>query len=87
MEDIIIRTQKELYNRVKPALRCKKHELFNNDIKYISEDDIWTYNKNYKWKTIKGLTLSQVVDDILNTPNKEYERYVLSKLNTEEDVI
>ncbi len=87
METININSQTELYNRVKPALRCKKHELFSNGIKYISEDDIWAYNKENKWKEVKGLTLSQVVDNILNTPNKEYERYVLSKLNTEEDVI
>lgn len=87
MKSINIKSQKELFNRVKPALRCKKHELFSCGANYISETDIWNYNKNNNWKYIKGLTLAKVVDDILNTPNKEYERYVLDKLNTEEDVI
>jgi hypothetical protein len=87
MKSINIKSQKELFNRVKPALRCKKHELFSCGINYISELDIWNYNKNNNWKYMKGLTLSKVVDDILNTPNKEYERFVLVKLNTEKDVI
>jgi hypothetical protein len=87
MENINIKSQKELFERVKPALRCKKHEMMAEGIEYVSEMDIWNYNKNNKWKDKKGLSLSEVVDDILNTPNKVYKQYVLDKLNTKEDVI
>ena len=87
MDIINIKSQKELFERVKPALRCKKHELIADNIEFVSEIDIWNYNKTYIWKNIKGLTLSQVVDDILNTPNKVYKEYVLNKLNTKEDVV
>ena len=87
MDTIKIKSQKELFNHVKPALRCKKHELIANGINIVSENDIWDYNKETKWKNIKGLTLFQVVDDILNTPNYVYERYIINKLNVKEDVI
>ena len=87
MSTINIKTQKELYNKVKPALRCKKNLLVNEGIVIVNEDDIWDYNKNYKWKNIKGLTLAEVVDDILNTPGFEYQAYVLNKLINKSDVI
>ena len=82
-----IKTQKDLFNKLKPALRCKKHELMSAGINIVSENDIWEYNKNSKWKTIKGLTLYEVVDDILNTPNQVYEKYIINKLNIKEDVM
>lgn len=87
MKSINIKSQKELFERVKPALRCKKHEMMAEGIEYVSEIDIWDYNKTNKWKEQQGLTLFQVVDDILNTPNKVYKNYVLNKLNTKEDVM
>ncbi len=87
MTNINIKSQKELFDRVKPALRCKKHELANVGIEFVSENDIFEYNKNNKWKDIKGLTLAEVVDDILNTPNNVYKNYVIDKLNTREDVV
>ena len=85
--NIDIKSQKELFIRIKPALRCKKHELMASGIDFVSEIDIWNYNKNNIWKNIKGLTLYEIVDDVLNTPNEEYKRYVIDKLNTKEDVI
>lgn len=87
MKSINIKSQKELFERVKPALRCKKHEMMAEGIEYVSEIDIWDYNKTNRWKEQQGLTLFQVVDDILNTPNKVYKNYVLNKLNTKEDVM
>lgn len=75
-----ISSQTELYNRVKPALRCKKHELFANGIKFVKEIDIWNYNRINNWKSAEGLTLAGMVDDILNTEDKKYEEYVLQKI-------
>lgn len=82
-----IKSQKELFIRIKPALRCKKHELMAAGIEYINEIDIWNYNKNNIWKNIKGLTLAEIVDDVLNTDNEEYKKYVINKINAKEDVI
>lgn len=77
-------TQNELFNKVKPALRTKKNELIRNGIKFVSEIDIWEYNKYHNWRKAKGLTLASIVNDILNTNDREYEEYVLKKLKDSE---
>lgn len=80
-----INTQVELFNKIKPALRTKKHELIASGIKIVTEKDIWDYNKEMKWKNGKGLTIATMVDDVLNTDNKAYYDYVLNKLNIKDD--
>jgi hypothetical protein len=78
-----ITTQNDLYKRLKPALRTKKHELILNGIKFVKEIDIWNYNKEHNWCNAKGLNIAGMVDDILNTHDKDYEKYVLDKINKE----
>ncbi|MCX4365838.1 MAG: hypothetical protein OSJ70_08735 [Bacilli bacterium] len=80
-----INSQTELYKRIKPALRTKKHELMAAGIKIVTEKDIWNYNKENKWRNGKGLTIASMVDDVLNTDNGIYEEYVLKKLNIKDD--
>lgn len=75
-----IKTQNELYSKVKPALRTKRHELFMNGIKIVKEIDIWNYNKENNWRNAR-LTLAGMVDNILNTSDEEYEKYVVDKIN------
>lgn len=79
-----INSQTELYKKVLPALRTKRHELLLNGIKIVKEIDIWNYNKEYNWKNAKNLTLASMVDNILNTSDKSYEDYVIDKLNKNE---
>lgn len=80
-----INSQTELYKRLMPALRTKKHELMASGIKIITEKDIWDYNKENKWRNGKGLTIATMVDDVLNTDNNVYYEYVLKKLNIKDD--
>lgn len=79
--DSKITNQNDLYKKLLPALRTKKHELHLVGIKYIKEIDIWNYNKEHNWMFAKGLTIASMVDDILNTNNKLYEEYVLRIIN------
>ncbi len=76
-----INTQKDLYNKVLPALKTKRHELVSAGIRFVKEEDIWEYNKQKKWRNATSLTLAGIVDDILNTDNKEYEDFVVKKIN------
>ena len=39
-----INTQRDLYNKVLPALKTKRHELISAGIKIVKEEDIWNYN-------------------------------------------
>ncbi len=70
----------ELYKRVRPALTSKKREFRRYGIHYVKEEDIWNYLIESKWKKGNGLELFNIVDDILNTDNKEIEDYVINKM-------
>ena len=80
MENIKFNSLRELYDRLLPAMETKVDEFKNNGIKYISVEDIWNYLKNYKWVNSKDLTLSECVDDILNTDILEYKKYMKDKI-------
>ena len=80
-----IKSQKELYIKLMPALRTKKHELDAANLKFIKEIDIWNYNKLYNWKDANGLTIAMMVDHILNTPNALYADYTIEKIKKSDD--
>lgn len=63
--DIEFNSIKELYNRVGPALRCKKRILLKKGIQ-VKEEDIFKYLAKEKWSKSKNLTLSDIVSDIIN---------------------
>lgn len=77
----------ELYRRVKPALRSKKKELNKLNYNYIKEEDIWNYLKDTKWKKSVGLSLSEMIDDILNTDNKLIDEAVKKNMEAMERTI
>lgn len=78
------RTEEELYIRVKPALMTKREEMRRNGFPYIKEEDIWNYLKEIKWLEAKGLSLYQMVDDILNSESALIDDYLKTKLNFRE---
>lgn len=80
MDNIKFNNLQELYNRLLPAMETKVNELKLNGISYINVDDIWNYLKKYKWSKSKNLTLSECVDDILNTNDDEYRKYIKTKM-------
>lgn len=61
----------DLYKRLLPALNCKTRELEKTGATCIKKEDIWNYLVKNKWKTVRGLELSDMVDDILNTSNED----------------
>ena len=78
--DIEFNNIKELYDRVYPALKSKVKELKKNKITYIKEVDVWNCLTHLKWKSTKGLLLSDIVDDILNIDNSIIENYVKEEI-------
>jgi len=77
--EIIFRSQEELYKRITPALRSKKKLLIANGFKYVNEGDIWDYMRSQKWNISNGLELCEMVDDILNTDNQLLVTYYHNK--------
>lgn len=81
MDNIKFSSLKELYNRLLPAMETKVNELKLNGIKYITVNDIWNCLKKNKWSKSKDLTLAECVDDILNTSDNEYKKYLKNKMS------
>ena len=82
MESMKFNTLEELYNKLLPALETRVSELKLNGISYIKKDDIWNYLRKSKWSMSTDLTLSACVDDILNTSEEEFKKYVKNKMRS-----
>lgn len=80
-EDIVFNSLEELYIRLKPALSARKSELTRNGLNYITEEDIWNYFKENKWKNAHNLNLHQMVSDIFNCDEILVDDYLKGKLN------
>lgn len=76
-------TQKELYDRVKPALHAKLQELKRLNYNEIQELDIWQYLIETKWKRSKNLMLSDIVSDIIHVDNHKLSTYLKNKIKEE----
>ena len=83
--DLEFSSLKDLYLRVEPALEAKKTELKRIGLSYIDKKDIWDYLVENKWKMGIDLTLSDVVDDILNTDNNLIDKYFKEKNTSLDD--
>ena len=81
MENIKFDSLEELYNRLLPAIKTKVDELCRNGVTYIKVEDIWDYLRLNVWNKSKDLTLSKCVDDILNTSDIEYKKYINKKMS------
>ena len=78
--DIEFKSDKDLYERLIPALDAKVNELKRRDLDYIKREDIWNYLKISKWENADNLLLYQMVDDILKLDNSEIDEYVKAKI-------
>lgn len=79
MEDFRFNTVEELYKKLYPALKTKANDLRRKNINYIKEEDIWNYLRKNYWNKPNKLSLSDMVSDILSTPDYELEDYVSFK--------
>lgn len=70
-----IKSQKELFNKIKPALDIKFREFKGR----IKEEDLWGFLIKTKWQEAKGLDLAEMVDDILKLKEEDYYQYVETK--------
>lgn len=87
MSNLEFNSLEELYNRVKPALYSKVQELKRNKITYVKEVDIWNYLSSNVWKNTDSLSLSGMVEDILDLKEDEIKTYVLDILKKQNRTI
>jgi len=74
--ELEFKNSKELFDRLTPALKTKQTELKNHGYNYIHLIDIWDYLVAEKWSGAKGLSLYEMVSDILNSDNEFIDEYV-----------
>lgn len=67
-----IKSQEELYKKIKPALDIKIREFKGR----IKEKDLWSFLVKTKWQEAKGLDLAKIVDDILKLKEEDYYQYL-----------
>ena len=74
-----IKSLKELYLLLKPAFMVKRRLLKYSYCSYVLDKDIWEYLSIEKWKKKKNLTISEMVDDIINLDNIKIHMYLCNK--------
>ena len=89
MKSINIKSQKELFNRVKPALYSKLKEIHNLGFTMVSEKDIWNYLVINNWKNRINLELHEIISDILYADNYMIYEYVMEEMkkNKKDEII
>ena len=78
--DYEFKSLKELYEKVKPALITKVNDLKRININYIREEDVWNCLKENKWKKSINLSLSELINDILELDSNVLDLYVKNEI-------
>ena len=81
MNNITFNSVEELYQRMKPALSTKRAEMKRSGYVYATEEDIWNYLKEEKWKNSKDLSLYEMTCDIFAIDDVLIDAYLRNKMN------
>ena len=68
----------DLYRDLKAVFNVKIR-LNGNDYKHIKSKDIWEYLRINKWSKDKGLTISEMTNDIIEVDIKKVDLFVREK--------
>lgn len=79
MSDIVFKSEDELFDRIKPALRSKKKILNKKGAKNITEEDIWDFMVENVWVSSSDLELCDMVDKILHAEDALIIEYYHNK--------
>ncbi|MDQ0231511.1 post-transcriptional regulator [Metabacillus malikii] len=63
-------------DHVKPALKSKLEEFKMLGYAEVSEEKLWDFLKNKKWRKTKELSVYEVVSDVLSVKVGEYMNFV-----------
>lgn len=71
--------QKELYIALAPAFMVKKRLNSITKYSHITNGDIWKYLAVHKWKNSIGLTIADMVNDIILVDSEDINRFIGGK--------
>ena len=58
-------SQNDLYKKLLPVFNVKKRLILHSKYKNITNEDIWLYLIETKWKKSHNLCISEIVNDII----------------------
>ena len=77
------KSQEELFNLLSGAFNVKLN-LIKKEYNYIIKVDIWNYLKINKWCKDKNLTISEMVNDIIEVDITKVDLFLKKHLKEEE---
>ena len=66
----------QLYQKLLPAFNVKKRLILNSRYKDITNENIWAYLSETKWKKSHNLILSEMINDIITVDLEEINKYI-----------
>lgn len=81
MDEFKFKSLEELFKKLIPAFNVRVNDLKRSKINGITREDIWNYLKNNNWIRREHLTLSEMVDDIINVSDKDLMDYKIKNNN------
>lgn len=72
-------SQLDLYNKLLPVFNVKKRLINYSKYKHITNENIWLYLIETKWKKAHNLTISEIVNDIITIDLEEINKNIDNK--------
>lgn len=66
----------QLYKKLIPAFNVKKRLILNSKYNEITNENIWVYLTETKWKIAKNLSLPEMINDIITVDLEEINNYM-----------
>ena len=69
----------QLYQKLIPAFNVKNRLIKNSKYKHITNENIWAYLAEKKWKNAFNLELPEMVNDIITVDLEEINEYIAER--------
>lgn len=66
----------QLYKKLLPAFNVKKRLILNTKYKDITNENIWSYLTETKWRNSYNLSLPEMVNDIICVDLEDINKYM-----------
>ena len=71
----------QLYQKLIPAFNVKNRLIKNSKYNHITNENIWEYLAETKWKNAYNLELPEMVNDIITVDLEEINNYIETERN------
>lgn len=65
----------QLYKKLLPAFNVKKRLILNSKYKDITNENIWHYLTETKWRQANNLSLPEMINDIITVDLSDIYKY------------